>query len=242
MSAVIAGHLIISSITALQKLYRVVRPFRIGIYGPSMTGKTTLDQYLTVPGDIDPIPIQMRTSHIMVNGHAKLPKAHRKLIKYKKDRIPISNADIAGQSQFRNLWIEDMFSRKCEIVIFMIDQRVLTSPSFMRESLTSFKYLIDNITRNDVSTVISRKARKTARGNYMPKVVVFLVNKMDLWWTREAEFLWENNLQREHPIVAPFRTELRRLRKAGVRADIDAISAQHGVNVEKVLISIVEQL
>jgi len=65
---------------------------------------------------------------------------------------------------------------------------------------------------------------------------------MDLWWSPQAQYLWDNNLQREHPIVAPFRNELRRLRKAGVRADIDAISAQHGVNVEKVLISIVELL
>ena len=40
----------------------------------------------------------------------------------------------------------------------------------------------------------------------------------------------------------PFRGEIRRLRKAGVRAEIDAISAQHGVNVEKVLLSIVELL
>jgi GTPase SAR1 family protein len=242
MSAVIAGHLLISSVHALQKFYRILRPYRIGIYGPSMTGKTTLDQYLTVPGDIDPIPIEMRTSHPMVNGHAKAPKPHRKLIKYKKDRIPISNSDIAGQAQFRNLWIEDMFGRKCEIVIFMVDHRVLTSPSFAKDSLASFRYLIDNITRKDVSTAISRKAKKTSRSNYMPKVVVFLVNKMDLWWSPQAQYLWDNNLQREHPIVAPFRNELRRLRKAGVRADIDAISAQHGVNVEKVLISIVELL
>jgi hypothetical protein len=242
MSAVIAGHLLISSVHALQKFYRILKPYRIGIYGPSMTGKTTLDQYLTVPGDIDPIPIEMRTSHPMVNGHAILPKAHRKLIKYKKDRIPISNSDIAGQAQFRNLWIEDMFKRKCEIVIFMMDHRVLTSPSFARDSLVSFKYLVDNINRRDVTTAISRKAKRNARSNYMPKVVVFLVNKMDIWWSPEAEFLWANNLQREHPIVAPFRNELRRLRKAGVRADIDAISAQHGVNVEKVLISIVELL
>ncbi len=242
MSAVVAGHLLIGSISALQKMYRILRPYRVGIYGPSMTGKKTLDQYLTVPGDIDPIPVEMRTSHAMVNGRPKLPKAHRKLIRWKKDRVPISNSDVAGQAQFRNLWIEDMFSRKCEIVIFMVDHRVLTSPSFLKESLASFKYLIDNITRTDVSTVISRKARKTSKSTYMPKVFLFLINKMDVWWSPEANVLWANQLQREHPIVVPFRSELKRLRKKGVRAEIDAISAQHGVNVEKVLLSIVELL
>ena len=129
MSAVIAGPLLISSVHALQKFYRILRPYRIGIYGPSMTGKTTLDQYLNVQGDIDPIPIEMRTSQPMVNGNAKAPRPQRKLIKYKKDRIPISNSDIAGQAQFRNLWIEDMFGRQCEIVIFMVDDRVLDRTS-----------------------------------------------------------------------------------------------------------------
>jgi len=242
MSAVIAGHLLISSMAAIQKFYRILKPYKVGIYGPSMTGKTTLDQYLTVPGDIDPIPDELRTSHAMVGGRPQLPKPHRKLVRWKKEKVPISNADIAGQAQFRNLWVEDMFSRKCEIVIFMVDHRVLTSPSFLRESLASFQYLIDNITRKDVSTVIPRKARKVARSDYMPKVFLFLINKMDVWWTPEANILWANQLQREHPIVVPFRSELRRLRKAGVRAEIDAISAQHGVNVEKVLLSIVELL
>ena len=242
MSAVIAGHLLISSVHAIQKFYRILKPYRVGIYGPSMTGKTTLDQYLTVPGDIDPIPVEMRTSHPMVNGVARLPKAHRKLVKWKKDRIPITNADIAGQSQFRNLWIEDMFKRRVEIVVFMIDHRVLTNRSFLIDSLASFKYLIDNITRSDVTTTLSRKARKTARSDYMPKVFLFLINKMDVWWSPEAQLLWANGIQREHPIVVPFRSELKRLRKKGVRAEVEAISAQHGVNVEKVLLSIVEIL
>ncbi len=242
MSAVIAGHLLLASVNALQKIYRIMRPFRVGIYGPSMTGKTTLDQYLTVPGDIDPIPLEMRTSHPIINGKPVQPKAHRKLIRWKKERIPISNSDIAGQAQFRNLWIEDMFGRKVEIVVFMIDHRVVTSPAFLKDALASFTYLVDNITRKDVSSEISRKAKKTAKSVYMPKLVLIVANKMDLWWSPQAQVLWDNGLAREHPIISPFRGELKRLRKAGVRAEIDAMSAQHGVNVEKVLLSIVELL
>ena len=48
LSALIAGHMLMASASALYSLYRILRPFRVGIYGPSMVGKTTLDQYLTV--------------------------------------------------------------------------------------------------------------------------------------------------------------------------------------------------
>jgi len=240
MSAIIAGHLIINSLTALQKVYRILKPYRVGIYGPSMTGKTTLDQYLTVPGDIDPIPAEFRTSHAIVGGHARLPKPHRKLVRWQKEKIPISNSDIAGQSQFRNLWIEDLFRRKVEIVIFMIDHRIVTSPSFLRDSVASFTYLNDNIMRTDVSKEISWKARKVSRSIYKPKLVLFVINKMDIWWSPQAEALWSRGLQREHPLVFPFREQLKRLRKGGIRVEIEAMSAQHGVNVEKVLLSIIQ--
>ena len=55
-SALVAGHMLMASASAFYALYRILRPYRVGIYGPSMVGKTPLDQYLTVPGDIDPIP------------------------------------------------------------------------------------------------------------------------------------------------------------------------------------------
>jgi hypothetical protein len=65
---------------------------------------------------------------------------------------------------------------------------------------------------------------------------------MDLWWTPQAQYLWDKGLQREHPIVYPFRSELRRLRKAGIQAEVEAISAQHGLNIEKVMIKMIENL
>lgn len=93
-STVLAGHILLAAGHMIKKVYRTLRPYKIGVYGPSMTGKTTLDQYLTVPGDIEPIPIEFRTSHQMVNGQYKLPNAHRKQIKYKRERQPISSADV----------------------------------------------------------------------------------------------------------------------------------------------------
>ena len=242
-STVLAGHIIIASARAIRKLYRTLRPFKIGIYGPTLTGKTTLDQFLTMPGDIEPIPAEFRTSHIKDrNDNYILPEAHRKQIKWKRERYPVQSADVGGQDMFRNLWIEDMFRRKVDVVFFMVDERVLTHPNFALEALASMKYLVDNLTHKNVTKEISRKAKKNARKGYKPELFCFLINKMDLWWSPQAQYLWDNGLQREHPIVYPFRDQLRLLRKAGIRAEVEAISAQHGMNVEKVMIKMIETL
>jgi len=242
-STVLAGHIIIASVNAIKKLYRHLRPHKVGFYGPTLTGKTTLDQYLTVPGDIDPIPPEFRTSHFKDrHGNYILPEAHRKQMKWKKERIPIQSADIGGQNQFRNMWIDDMFSRKVDVVFFMVDERVLTSPQFTIEAVTSLKYIVDNLTRKNPTKVISRKAKKHMRKGYQPAIFCFLINKMDLWWSPQAQYLWDNGLQREHPIVQPFREQLRLLRTAGIQAEVAAISAQHGMNVERVMIRMLEMM
>ena len=137
--------------------------------------------------------------------------------------------DIGGQSQFWNLWAEDIFTRKPNVVFFMIDDRILKYPQHTRESVASLKYLVDNITGFDRTKLLSKKARKNAKKGYKPELFCFLINKMDLWWTPQAQYLWDKGLQREHPIVYPFRGELRRLRKSGIQAEVEAISAQHGL-------------
>ena len=241
-SAMLAGHIVIASFNAIKKLYRTLKPHRIGVYGPSMTGKTTLDQYLTVPGDIEPIPLEFRTTHARQNGYYVLPTAHRHQIKWKTERHPVSSVDIGGQTQFRSLWVEDMFIRRPNVVFFIIDHRVLNYPQFTQESVASLSYLVDAIVGKRYPQSLSRKARKNAKAGYRPDMFCFLINKMDIWWTQQAQYLWDNGLQREHPIVYPFRKELRRLRKAGIQADVEAISAQHGMNVEKVMIKLIESL
>ena len=238
----LAGHIVIASFNAIKKLYRTLKPHRIGVYGPSMTGKTTLDQYLTVPGDIEPIPVEFRTTHARQNGYYILPKPHRHQIKWKKERHPISSSDVGGQSQFRSLWVEDMFSRRPNVVFFMVDDRILKYPQFTKDAVASLSYLVDAIIGKEYPRTLSRKARKNAKGGYQPDMFCFLINKMDLWWTPQAQYLWDKRLQREHPIVFPFRQQLRRLRKAGIQADVEAISAQHGMNVEKVMIKMIESL
>ena len=235
MSALIAGHMFMATFTALHSLYRVMKPYRVGIYGPSMTGKTTLDQYLTVPGDIDPIPDAFRTTHAKsynILGHA-MPKVSRKQIRWESEKKTVSTTDIAGQSQFRNMWIEDMFGREVELIIYMIDHRSMNSLQFTLDAVAGFNYLIDNITKKSVSKAISRHAKKKSK-KYTPKVFCLMINKMDVWWDHSAEQLMSHNLLREHPIALPYRDGLKRLRKAGIRAEVLPISAQHGINVAKV--------
>ena len=243
MSALVAGHLFVGSIGLAHQVYRVLRPYRVGIYGPSLTGKTTLDQYLTVPGDIDPIPFEFRTTHPIdsISKQYKMPKAQRKLLRWKKDKKAISNADIGGQPQFRNLWIEDMFSRKVELVIYMIDHRVLSHPQFAMDAVAGFEYLVERMLREKKAEGLTRKAKKKSK-KYRPKLFCILLNKMDIWWDERADILWQLNLKREHPLVYPFRNGLRKMRKAGIRAEIEAISAQHGLNVERVLTNLIDSL
>jgi hypothetical protein len=135
-----------------------------------------------------------------------------------------------------------MFLRQPNIIFFMVDDRAVKSPQFVMESVASLQYLVNNITRLDTPTHLSRKAKKNRKNGYKPELICLLINKMDLWWTPQAQYLWNNGLQREHPIVQPYRQELRKLRKAGIQADIAAISAQHGLNVEKTLINLIEAL
>lgn len=243
MSALIAGHMLMASASALYSLYRILRPFRVGIYGPSMVGKTTLDQYLTVPGDIDPIPFHLRTAHPKsktATGY-KNPSETRKQVRLVKVKKPITTTDIAGDVMFRNLWIDDMFGRNVELVMFMVDHRAMTSRQFAMDASASLSYLVDNIVKKDISKKISRKAKKNSK-KYVPRLFCLMINKMDIWWDERAEALWSLGLQKEHPIVAPFRDSLKRLRKAGIRAEVMAMSSQHGINVEKSLIALLDSL
>jgi len=235
--------MLMASASALYSLYRILRPFRVGIYGPSMVGKTTLDQYLTVPGDIDPIPFHLRTAHPKsktATGY-KNPSETRKQVRLVKVKKPITTTDIAGDVMFRNLWIDDMFGRNVELVMFMVDHRAMTSRQFAMDASASLSYLVDNIVKKDISKKISRKAKKNSK-KYVPRLFCLMINKMDIWWDERAEALWSLGLQKEHPIVAPFRDSLKRLRKAGIRAEVMAMSSQHGINVEKSLIALLDSL
>ena len=63
-------------------LYNSWKPRRVGIYGTSMVGKTTLDRYMTTPGEMEEIPIDERPDHFKIQTRYVLPRPTRKRLRY----------------------------------------------------------------------------------------------------------------------------------------------------------------
>ena len=59
-----------------QNLYNSYKPRKVGIYGAPLVGKTTLDRYLTTPGEMEEIEEEDRTIHsrILKLGKYRMPK------------------------------------------------------------------------------------------------------------------------------------------------------------------------
>jgi len=241
VSWVFAGHILLGSAQIANYIYRLLKPHRVGIYGPSMVGKTTLDQYLTVPGDIDPIPEELRTTHAVKNGSFQMPHSSKKQVRWKGERIPIATTDIGGQQRFWNMWAEDMVKRNVSVIFYVVDHRLATSPFIMQEAVAGFKYLTDIVVKKKLSNTFSRRLRKKVK-KYKPSVVCLVLNKMDLWWDEQANTLWDWGLERQHPLVEPFKEDMRRLRRASIATNVEAMAAQYGLRVESAVINTIHMI
>ena len=235
MSWMFAGHLLMGSAQVATYVYRLLKPHKVGIYGPTLAGKTTLDQYLTVPGDIDPIPIGMRTTHPVQHGSFTMPRSTKKRVRWNGEKMPIISADIGGQQQYWNMWAEDLIKNHREIVFYVVDERVFGQSHRAAEAIAGFQYIVDIITDKKYPSTFSRSDKRKAK-RWKPKVVCLLINKMDLWWNPEADAMWKAGLKRQYHAVIPFQNELRRLRRAGIPTNVEAIGAQFGLNVEKAIV------
>ena len=80
------GSVLVGAALFGQNLYNSWRPRKIGVYGTSMVGKTTLDRYMTTPGEMEEIPEEERTSHTKILGKFILPKPTRKRVKWQGER------------------------------------------------------------------------------------------------------------------------------------------------------------
>ena len=196
-----------------RELYHYWVPRRVGVYGPTMVGKTTLDKYLTTPGEMEDIPIENRTSHTKILGKYLLPRATRKRVRWKGVRRVVHSSDMGGEERFWNLWIDDMVNRNVEAVVFM-----LTIVCVWAENLR-FKRLRDS---NSCDALIHRQyryrnLRARLRGKkYCPKTILLVANKADQWWDDQANVLWQQRLG-EHKIFDQFREDLVRLQKQAYR-------------------------
>lgn len=219
-----------------KQLYNNWKPRRVGIYGASMVGKTTLDKYMTTPGEMEEIPEHERTKHFKMITRYVLPKPTRKRLRWEGERRVIHSSDIGGEERFWNLWIDDMVTRQCEYVIFMFDDRAFREGAI--DQIGGFKFLVDSIISRRYRY---RNFRSWRRGKkYVPRLVVLIANKADRYFDNKAATLWQQGRIGEHKIFDPFRDDLIRLQKAGIPTKRNFMATRIGWNVEQTLLDMID--
>jgi hypothetical protein len=231
-----AGSALVGGVVFARELYHYWIPRRVGVYGPPLAGKTTLDNFLTTPGEMEEIPLEQRTSHTKVLGKFLLPRPSRKRVKYKGETRVIHSADLGGEQRFWNLWIDDMVNRGVEAVVFMFDDRASAGGSTTVDAVGGFKFLVDALIYRQYRY---RNMRSWFRGKkYVPKVVLLVANKADKWWDEQANTLWQQQRLGEHRIFDPFREDLVRLQKAGIPTRRGMMATRIGWNVENTMVDL----
>ena len=234
--AAMAGSALVGAALWGQQLYNNWKPRRGGIYGTSMGGKTTLDKYMTTPGEMEDIPIEDRTKHFKMITRYVLPKPTRKRLRWEGERRVVHSADIGGEERFWNLWIDDMVARQCEYVVYMFDDRAFKEGAI--DQIGGFKFLVDSIINRQYRyrTLKSRwKGKK-----YTPRLVLLVANKADRYFDNKAAQLWQQGRIGEHKIFDPFRDDLIRLQKAGIPTKRNFMATRIGWNVEPALMSMID--
>ena len=217
-------------------LYNSWKPRRVGIYGTSMVGKTTLDRYMTTPGEMEEIAEDQRTEHFKMITRYMLPKPTRKRLGWNNEKRVVYSADIGGQERFWNLWIDDMVSRQCEAVVYMFDDRAFKGGAEGLEQIAGFKYLVDSLIHRRYRY---RSLRSRLKGKkYAPRVLMLIANKADRYFDQKAAELWQQGRIGEHKIFDPFRDDLIRLQKAGLPTKRGFMATRVGWNVESIMVDL----
>ena len=236
--SMMGGSALVGGVVFAKELYHYWKPRRVGIYGPSMVGKTTLDRYMTTPGEMEEILLSDRTKHFKVPGINRflLPRPSRKRVGWKGDKRVVYSADIAGEERFWNLWVDDMVNRQVESVIFLFDHRASIGGDSAIQAIGGFKYLVDAILHRQYRY---RTVRSRIRGKkYVPKIIMLVANKADEWWDESANVLWQQQRLGEHTIFNPFREDLIRLQKAGIPTKRGMMATKIGWNVENTMMEL----
>ena len=219
-----------------QNIYNSWRPRKVGIYGSTMVGKTTLDRYMTTPGEMEEIPVEDRTQHFKLLTKYLLPKPTRKRVAWDGQKRLVHSADLGGEQKYWNLWIEDMVTRQCEAVVYMFDDRAFQGGKEGLDQIAGFTFLVDVLTTKNWR-YRSLKSRWRGR-KYSPKVIMLVANKADRYFDKNAAQLWPQGRIGEHKIFDPFRDDLIRLQKAGLRSKRSFMATRIGWNVEPTLVEL----
>lgn len=234
-----AGTALVGAAVWGQALYNSWRPRRVGIYGAPKVGKTTLDRFMTTPGEMEAIADEDRTSHekmFKIMGAYKMPKPTRKRIGWEGQKRVVYSSDVGGQERFWNLWIEDMVTRGVEAVVYMFDERAFRGGDEGMQQIAGFRFLVDRLISRDYRyrSLWSRfKGRR-----YTPRVVMLVANKADRFFDETASKLWHDGRIGEHKVFDPFRDDLIRLQKAGIPTKRSFMATRIGWNVEKTMLDL----
>lgn len=194
--SVFAGFAIVL-VEAAGSLWKKFHAINFGIYGASKVGKTTLHQQLRTRGEVP--EIKERT--------VGLHKPLRKFVKMDGNAHTVKMADIGGESQYWNLWKQDMRKRKVKYILFMIDDRHLTNSANLQNQL-AWQYLVDLIC--DDYWRDGRKLKKK-KGHDYPIGIGLWANKFDLWGDK-----YDYESIDKHPIFEPFRYGMQKLQERGI--------------------------
>lgn len=231
-----AGSALVGVMVWGQSLWNSWRPRRVGIYGAGQVGKTTLDRYMTTPGEMEEIPDAERTDHKKFLGKYNMPKPSRKRVSWKGHKRVVYSSDVGGQERFWNLWIDDMVNRQVEAVVYMFDERAFKGGDDAIKQIGGFKYLVDAILHRQYRYRNFKSRRKGKK--YVPKLIMLVANKADRFFDDTAAMLWQQDRIGEHKVFDPFRDDLIRLQKGGIPTRRSFMATRIGWNVENTMVDL----
>ena len=206
-------------------------PHSVGVYGASMTGKTTLDRQLTTQGEVRPLGEEDRTHHRKKrSGQYALPLPTHKRIRSQGLKKTIVSRDLGGHVEYHNSWLKDMWERKVKTIVVVLDHRHLEDQN-NTDNQVALSYLVRSL-RNQVRPKGLGIRRFFFQRKYMPRRIIILMNKADMWLDEEGFELWEKGFIVRHSIFDVFRQSLYELQEANIPVRVDACSATIGWNVD----------
>lgn len=207
-------------------------PHSVGVYGASMTGKTTLDRQLTTQGEVRPLGEDDRTHHRKKRGKYIMPTATHKRIKSSGLKKTVVSRDLGGHVEYQSTWLRDMWERKVKTIVVVLDHRHLDDNT-NTDNQVALSYLIRSLRNQTRPKGLGLK--RIFQRRYMPRRIIILMNKADLWMDEEGFELWEKGFIVRHSVFDTFRQSLYDLQEMNVPVRIDACSASIGWNVDEAI-------